>query len=1522
MSIAGIRSNRGDYYQTLIAFKWALDVLSDPACEWLEIDSTTYRVDDVVIGKSDGSLICCQCKKNHPDFKAWSIKELADEIGKASEDLLKFKQAKVHFYSRNNFGLIQKLHEYRASFDNETDYINNFTLEHKEIDRELGACIAEHSPGLTAYEFLRRTSFNTTEDYELMENNLRVRLHNMAAIPAGAFDTIYLQLSKLSSRNRTESLSVSTQHRLSKDDLKTIISQSGAMLVPAISSREAISSFTGTSAIGRTWLRDIAGKQFTRPAVKEILEAINVGKRSILLTGLPGSGKTCVMLNLQEELERIKQNCSDLVPLFIQSREFADLATAQDRHLLGLPDNWVGQAARLAESTKVVVVIDSLDVLAIAREHNILSYFLAQIDKLLLIPNITVVTACRDFDRKYEHRIAVREWDCEFQCLPLNWENEIAPLLDDLSIDLNTIDQATRELIRNPRELDLFVKLALREGSFNVVTSQALAQRYLDTIEKADPLLGDTAIQAIESIANIMLQERTLSIAPQRFSATSDILLRLKSHNVLQCRNDEKLSFGHQTLLDVLVVSRAIRRGDSLNDFIKGLSPVPFVRPSIRSFVAQLAAGDRRIFRRQIRTVLTGDLAFHIRRLVAEAFSQQIPQDDDLPLILHLRDNNREIFQVIYAEASLVQWHHFWLVYLVPEMKAQHDSNAVIGHVHRIKQWMNEDAAGVVKFWLETLQLDWLNNIKVAEILSFSLREFTAENLPLIKPILEQLLSIPQLDKQQLGGIVARCNSANIIDDEVLWHFVVGEISEDDLMKSHFGNKLHCQVLQNEESKKDYLKQRMLGSTVLLDLALQTIEQWSHLNEVHYGQTRIGYREGYLRDTSYFDAHSETDVRLIDEIRILFDAIEAAVLNNAQKHSDWWLHNRERLCFNQEGALCYCAVRALTNSPQQNIVLIGRLLCDKNLLEFSLSYELGELIRVAFIYLDTHTQVEVINSIVALWQDTQADDGPDSWILKQRAGYISAIPCHLRTVEAQGILDAHEKVNGFLFQRPSIDVWSGTINAPFSYDVFINAKDQDVIRLLSHYTGYCRNGDDFLTGGELEVGMQLCKASSLYPSRFLNLLTIYWSCITANFHDDIMEGVSLFLSQYYGNMQSSSDWIPCVDTDAASLANQVLDELERHPIHWQHNRAAAKALEGCAFVIQDASNGARLVFLAIGFAGMNEEVPIQDSSGNLINIGINTMSGNIVESLMILAGNFNECGATLPALLEPTLHRFAENKNPAIRSLILRRLHVVQSWNPTYGWDLFKLAMQDAEGLWVYTEPCLYYAIRDKFEIVSAQLARMYSEGSHQELAIWGRISALSALSGHIDFTTLADELDRLDTTEAWQGASDVWTHPRNIDKHREQCLAGIEKGLNAQKNHAVAVARKMNRIYQDDTPFVSIPIELIGLYFAVLQTDSENRHRDVFGFTKWLNVIFRRDPGHALAATEIYITYLSNAVNYFYDHENLLVQLMTSLFAESEEREESDKGSMLARVVRVQDLLLSVGGNSINDWLNAAERP
>lgn len=101
MSKAGIQSNRGDGYQTLVAFDWALSVLSEPGYQWLEVDSVSGSVDDVVIGKVDGTKIYCQCKKNQTLHKAWSTADLADELRKAISLLTSDPTAEIRFYSRS-----------------------------------------------------------------------------------------------------------------------------------------------------------------------------------------------------------------------------------------------------------------------------------------------------------------------------------------------------------------------------------------------------------------------------------------------------------------------------------------------------------------------------------------------------------------------------------------------------------------------------------------------------------------------------------------------------------------------------------------------------------------------------------------------------------------------------------------------------------------------------------------------------------------------------------------------------------------------------------------------------------------------------------------------------------------------------------------------------------------------------------------------------------------------------------------------------------------------------------------------------------------------------------------------------------------------------------------------------------------------------------------------------------------------------------------------------------------------------
>lgn len=1317
------------------------------------------------------------------------------------------------------------------------------------------------------------------------------------------------------------------------DGPDTIVSPSTAPTPPTLptadlflgmSLAEIRSSFESTSAIGRYWNQDILGERISTPVLKTVLTAIDNKTRSILLTGLPGSGKTCVMLEVQAALELRAKASTGLVPLFIQSREFADQVSAQDRQAQGLNPQWVEQVALVAREAHVVVVIDSLDVLSIAREHSVLTYFLAQIDRLLSIQNVTVVTACRDFDRHYDRRIAVRKWDVELKCQALNWETEVSPLLDKLGIDTTTTDEVTRELIRNPRELALFVELSKSGASVNAVTSHALSQHYLRTVVQENGALGDVAMQAIEAIAKEMLTVRSLTVPAQCFSASQEILQALLSQNVLHRTQDGKLAFGHQTLLDVLVVSGASRRRETLNSFIQGLPPVPFVRPSIRSFVAQVAIGERDEFRKQLRTVLTGTAPFQIRRLVAESFAEQKPEDGDWALINDLRKAHREIFQIVYTHAAAIAWHHFWFKHLVPALKNERDEEGLATHVHRVQQWKNEDSENILTFWTEALALDWVTGERIAERLGLYLSEIEVENVAILIPLLEKLLSLPRQPHSFLGRAIARAIKDGGANDTMLWRYITGNVSSDDDARSfQFGNRLACQPHEFEDRDENFLQQRMLQSTELLDLAIGSIEHWSHARLSQYSSAGAHYWAGFLKETSHNDTHSQTDHRHIDALRLLLDAIEAAILRHATAHSQWWIQNRERLALSSEGALRYFAITACTASPGTNIDSIEKLLCDKKLLESELSYELGTLIRASFVYLQPSAQDAVLKTIMQINEEHFDDELSRPWVLRARAQLLMTVPCYLRSLAAQALLDMQEKTEGYIIRKPQITMRGGMVSAPFSFEVFSNASDSGVLHLLEHYTGYSNiRGDDFLIGGEREVGWQLREAASRQPGRFVRLLPTYWAQISVSFRNDIMDGVANYLSHRYGQLQASGTWVPLEEPDASRLAQQIIDELERHPNHWHHNPSASSALQACAHVTTESRDTARLVFLSIGFENLREESSISGDSVDLLTTGINMARGNIVETLMILANRLLEKGLEFPELLQPTLRRFADDDNPAIRALFLRRLPFLQSKNPELGWDLFDYAIQTSQGLWSSAETCLYYAYHDNFSRVAPYLQRIRNEGTGKDWEVWGRISALASLIERVNFSIFLEELKVLDATEAWQGAASVWTHPENIHKHNDQCIAGIEAGLNARNAHASVVAGQMDQIFRDKAIAISVPTALIRRYFYVLEEDTENKHHRLFGLDVWLNTKAQHDANQALDVAEIYLGYSKRTRSYLYDYENNLTQLLTRLFANAEESEEHDKGVMLRRVVALQDKLLELGVDGVEKWLKASERP
>ena len=314
--------------------------------------------------------------------------------------------------------------------------------------------------------------------------------------------------------------------------------------------------------------------------------------------------------------------------------------------------------------------------------------------------------------------------------------------------------------------------------------------------------------------------------------------------------------------------------------------------------------------------------------------------------------------------------------------------------------------------------------------------------------------------------------------------------------------------------------------------------------------------------------------------------------------------------------------------------------------------------------------------------------------------------------------------------------------------------------------------------------------------------------------------------------------------------------------------------------------------------------------------------GKMTEALMIVASNWAEKGRPFPELLVPALRRLARDPEPAIRALILRRLPYFQSHSPELGWELFHLAMADDEPrLWKEAEPCLYYAYHQCFAEVGAVLQQIGCHESGEPLETWGRISALAAFSGYTSFQQFIRQLVTLVSIDAWKGAAAVWTHADNHARHAEQCLAGIRTGLNQPNPVAFFVAKEMTSLFSKEPPLACIPADIVDLYFSAYEQDESDESFRLYGFDEWLNALSQNNPDESLVAAERFVQFMRGGNHPIYDR-GPLSQLLTRLFKEAEEREETDAGEMLRRIIALQDAFLAIGVNGLQDWFRDAERP
>lgn len=732
---------------------------------------------------------------------------------------------------------------------------------------------------------------------------------------------------------------------------------------------------------------------------------------------------------------------------------------------------------------------------------------------------------------------------------------------------------------------------------------------------------------------------------------------------------------------------------------------------------------------------------------------------------------------------------------------------------------------------------------------------------------------------------------------------------------------LHCDETCFRDDK-DFVG-HLGASDVLLGLAVSALESWSQ--SVSLGPdpepdaAASGQNSTFLNETTYEITHSIQHLRHTSNLARLVRGVETAILHRAKVDADWWKDNARRICLNDCGGLRYVGILAMTQFPEANAEVTKAFFADESRLQATDRYELGNLIAATAPFLGD--ALELIEQHVFKRLDGYFAKH-QRYVEDERYGLLSKIPVTLRSQPVKDCIERMEEELAPPAHQPDIHSAGGMISAPYTQDELIALSDAELVRLLAYSESLGRGPLAFreLTGGADSVERLLHSTAGSKPRRFLRVLTEHWSDLPDSSRLAIFGGAAHHLRFRAGQGPSGEEQSK-EELDAQEFVELLLTELERHPSFWVGRREGATASRCCASIVSEPAGAARVAFLASAHITAKDPHCRGRYDDDLVNTAINSSRGELTEGLVYLAQHMLEDGHELPELLPPTLMRLARDCHPAVRAVLIDKLAFIQA-KSELGWQLFDAAFQDAdERVWAHGADTLYYATGKEFARAKPYLDRMETSTVAKVRNAWGRLAALAVLGGQMTRDALREKLIAGGNPDAWDGAVMVWV--ANADNHEfaAECLSSLQEAA----SHAMArqaLLRQLGRLFRSNKPIVKVPLDL---FRAVYVGDGDGglvvgNMPPLLG--DWLCLFVEIEPDEALEVAEIAAN-LSKArgPSPFHDPSQLGT-LLTSLFREAEERERSDNGGMLARVIALQDIFLSMPTSDLSDWLHAAERP
>lgn len=1509
MSRAGIYSNRGDYYQLLIGMDWLITMLEGREGVYeIQVDSIglpeqtkdeeRVLVDDVVVCYDDDTLRFIQAKKNQSNHRAWSLADLEDELIKAWKTFQGYETARIMFYSQTPFGEFNALQEAITIHKQHSIFQRDASSSHIECLQKLAKILS--IPEERAFSFMTHVEIGDLLAIEGWENHLKTRLAFLFADPDRAFDTLLFSLL------RHESALSGSTITITRENIQKELEDKGLFLSPYRDAGEILEEFRTVSSIGRNWPRKIAGKEIRRQETVQIMHALRENTRTILVQGGPGSGKTCILLDIAEAIERDPA----FALLFLKADEEPFVHASSEDKIK--PSDIPGKCTRLAASRRVVVIIDSLDVLSLNRKHGGLRTFLSLIDRLLSIETLSIIVSCREFDLKYDPLLRVRQWDKTVSVQDLDFDRDVAPLLSELDISTPPCKDTVKDALCTPQILKLYVRIAQEKGiSPEFSTPYRLFELFTHDLIESNPSLGQPAVRALEEMAFKLLERRTSGCHRREFP-DQNMVEPLCSLGVLYAPNDNQVKFAHQTLQESFSVRRALSEGMGLQEFIRALAPLPFIRASVRAFFFSMRDGDRKAFSRQVRGVLDDpDIAYHLKRLIAESLAEILPDEADRSIIRHLTENHPDLFLRFLGRTKRIQWFSFLEEHWLPYAQRLENTDLLTDFYRHLAIWQNDRPSEVYSLWLEVLEKDAALGKELLTPIMLSLRDCKNWGLPELERIIRIIAQAGSSHaKQFLGKILSRFVEATNSSDTLLWQWITRRIDgAAEIQSYNLDDFLDCSA--HHFHSKDFLKQRLVQSEELLNLVIQGLWEWSK----RFGHS--GYPDSFLLDSSSRAlSHHKSDMRHENDMTTLLAALEDALCIHSKENSPWWQKNKMILARSPSCTLRYLMIEAYKEDVLSNSDVISVLLQNKDLYSSrELDYEMGQLLNLSAPYLKDTVLEDIQNTILLMVPSPEKGEEDELWIIIRVCSLLSWIPCSYRLPKVQGLIENHRCVFYPYSREIKIIPESGWVVPPLSVETFLALSNSGILKLLGYYDKN-KESNTPLVGGIESIASLLQSAAAKDPPRFLNLVP----AIDIKFGNmyllqSVISGVTDHLLYRKGNLQPPDGWQVLVEEDPLLLAKQLTGIFEQNKdfqASGSHEFHGARILEACSHVFEQAEDIEHLTELMSNLQGSADPKLADHYDSSLPDFAFGSVRGRTAESAMIVWERLLESKRTVPLTLRTLVRRFASDDHSAVRAVILRYLPFCLSRDPDLGWECMELVFSKQDALlWPYAERSFYHQYQDRYPKVKEWLERWRETGLETAGGGWGRLMTLCHLSGHVTGKQLFDVLAELSNNKVNAGVTQVFAANLKDRNFRRLCQEGLLQTLR-QADMGDELGTTLNRaFYQEDSrPYITSEIAL--QYITLLRQSNEKEHGDHFGFLEWFAFFAREKPRQALDIGETFLSLIKDFPqdNPIYDTSSLLSALVEIL----KEADESDDQELIRRAIALQDGFLRHGIHDIEE--------